>query len=78
MASILQPQVPDPQVRLYARIKELEDRVSQLERFGATFPTGSGAPAAGAGKEGSGYADVSVSSRLYLKVNGTWKSVAIA
>lgn len=75
MPSIVEPQSMNPEVRLRADIAALKERVAALER-GVDLPVVTGAPGAATGREGSLAADTA--NRIWLRVNGVWKSVAVA
>lgn len=75
MGTLLEPQSLSPDVRIRAQIAALEQRLAALER-GVTLPVFTGTPGAGTGREGSLGADTA--NKLWLRVNGVWKSVAVA
>lgn len=74
MPSLLEPQATNPEVRLRAKIVELENRIATLERQGTTVPMISGTPTGGV----AGGLVGSSANRIWLNVNGTWKSVVVA
>lgn len=75
MTSILRPQATNPQERLYAKIRALEERVAALERNPAAVPIFSGTPSSGDGTDGS--LGGTSTPRLWMKVNGSWHYVAL-
>lgn len=75
MPSIVEPQSMNPEVRLRGDIIALKERVAALER-GVALPVVTGAPGAGTGREGSLAADTG--NKIWLRVNGLWKSVTVA
>lgn len=75
MPTLLEPQSINPEVAFRARVKMLEERLAAVERA-LKLPVSLGAPGAGTGQEGSAAGD-SANSRLWLKLNGVWKYVAL-
>lgn len=72
-ARILEPRPPNREVLLRTEIKALEERLAALEN-GLTIPLALGAVSGG--REGS-LAGEKVLKRLYVKMDGTWRYVAL-
>jgi hypothetical protein len=70
------PAPATPAGRTAAKLADLERRLAALERGVPTIQTGTGAPTSSP-RDGTPYADVAAP-RLYLRVNGAWKSTVLA
>lgn len=82
MPTLLEPRPPDPATILAAEIKALKDRIAILEK-GYHVPLANGTPsnytspsATGDGKDGSLAGD-KTTKRLYLRIDGVWRYVAL-
>jgi hypothetical protein len=77
MSAILQPGSPDPNVRLWAKIAALEQRLAALER--APIAAGILSTAVPVGAEGApgALAITTTPARLWIKVGATWRFTAL-